>query len=399
MYIINLALVLTAIAAVNCTTKRILIVSDDGSNETVKVIKSLNSGDCNYEELSKSSATKMPSLINKQTEQPNYHTIYSLKSTWNADWGVEQVAAYLQKGGNLLTVASGEAERILNDLGLDMVRGTIVGGKGQWNPQHSFSSFVDGINVPKEESTAFKLRNDVKKSDFNPLIQSALTLAPGSAICPSGKKCISSSQSVSMLATLESRTGSRFMAVTSSALLNSLSEEAKKGMFEWLQGTKFTLKIASISHQLSSGDVANRGRTDLDSTIYRVKDRINVRMCLTGGNSAARFIPNDPADFQFELKMMNIQVRKSFDSIDGDGCLNVRDIQLPSKSAVYTLQVFYNRAGWTQLSHTERLLVRPYRHDEFERFLPVALPYYASWLGLLIASYLILLPTILKASK
>ena len=177
------------------------------------------------------------------------------------------------------------------------------------------------------------------------------------------------------------------MAVTSLKLV-------QKELVQWVQGDSFNVKIASLSHGLSGG-WGHRGKTELETTIYRINDRIDVRLCLLDGNSGERFHPSDPTDFQFELKMMNIQLRKSFDSAS-DGCLLASNIQLPPKPAVYTLRISHNRPGWSQLNFEERILVRPFRHNEFPRFLSIAVPYYVSWLGILVASYFILLPSLFK---
>lgn len=309
-------------------------------------------------------------------------------------WAAEDVTKFVQSGGNFFTTFA-ISEKILNEFGVEVIEGEIdadpvASQNAHINHQHAFASFEIDLKMTNDISRVFKLRNDVKvESKYNALIQNAMSLPPGSAICTK-TTCTSSSQSVSLLATMESRKGSRFMAAA------SLKLAAQKDLLQWVQGDKFNVKIGSLSHVMSNSG-GNRGRTDLQTTIYRINDRINVRLCLADGRTEERFRPTDPSDFQFELKMMNIQLRKSFDStLDADGCLTATNIQLPSKPAVYTLRISHNRPGWSQLAFEERILVRPFRHDEFPRFLPVAFPYYFSWIGVLIASYFILLPSFFK---
>lgn len=386
------------VVTISCSNK-ILIVSEAGNSASViETIRDQSEQQYKIEEFT---SGKIPNILSADDE-PLYHSVYYLKSSWNGNsWTVEQIASFVQNGGNFLTTSADN--NLLNEFGMEGIEGNFIGSlKAQWSSQHSFFT-LSSQEVPLptgNENFAFKLKNDPKSSDFNPLIQSALSFASGSAICSKDTdKCQSNSQKISLFATLESRKGSRFAIVSSSKLLNSLPESVIKGVTKWLQNSKFNIKISSISHELSNFNSPNRGRTELESTVYRVKDRINIRMCLVDGSSNERFIPEEASDFQFELKMMNIQVRKSFDSIDSDGCLNVKNIQLPGKPAIYTLQINHNRPGWSQLNHQERLLVRPYRHDEFPRFLKVAVPYYVSWLSLLVASYFILLPSLFKQLK
>lgn len=92
--------------------------------------------------------------------------------------------------------------------------------------------------------------------------------------------------------------------------------------------------------------------------------------------------------------MMNIQLRKNFDSVNEDGCLESQ-IYLPTRPAIYTLRLRHLRPGLSLLNAEQKILVRPKRHDEYARFLPVAWPYYVSWLSVLVATYLVLVPTLL----
>lgn len=393
------SLILSALLVVS--GKRILIISDtaESTQDVAKMIRSINSENDSIEEVN----DRIPVSILNADNEPIYDTIYNLKAASSATtepqikWRPEEVSNFVQKGGNFFTTAA-ISEKILNDFGVEFLEGEIesVGDDevigSAMNHQHAFASF--GIKPDLKISRVFKLRNDPKmESNYNALIQSAMSLPAGSSICPKSPSamCSSSSQSISLLATMESRTGSRFMAVTSLKL-------AQRELFEWVQGAAFNIKIGSIAHELSTGKGGNRGKTELESTIYRTNDRINVRLCLIDGGTGGPFQPSDPTDFQFELKMMNIQLRKSFDSAEG-GCLSVDNVQLPPKPAVYTLRISHNRPGWSQLSWEERILIRPFRHNEFARFIPVAFPYYASWIGILVGSFFILLPSLFKQVK
>lgn len=388
------SLAFSLIPLINC--KRILIISDFDSESLIvsNLIRSINEND-KIEEFK----DKFPSNIVNNDNEVIYNTIYNLKSKNSIEnqsqikWTPEEISKFVNCGGNFFTTSS-ISENTLNQFGLESIEGEIESfgnNLPSMNHQHAFSVF--DINPDLEIKKVFKLRNDPKNElKFNALIQSAMFLPPGSSICPSkSSTCSSSSQSLSLMATLESRKGSRFIAVTSLKLIN-------KEILQWVQGSSFNIKISSFSHGRSGAAGGNRGKTELQSTIYRVNDCIDFNLCLIDGSNDKPFDPVDPKDFQLDLKMMNIQLRKSFESFV-DGCLTVNDIQLPSKPAVYTLRIIHNRPGLSQLNWEEKLLVRPYRHDEFPRFLPVAFPYYASWIGILVASYFILLPNLFKPLK
>lgn len=50
-------------------------------------------------------------------------------------------------------------------------------------------------------------------------------------------------------------------------------------------------------------------------------------------------------------------------------------IQAPQKEGIYQFKLIYKKPGYTFLTLSERVTVRPYKHDEYERFLMVAAPY------------------------
>ena len=61
--------------------------------------------------------------------------------------------------------------------------------------------------------------------------------------------------------------------------------------------------------------------------------------------------------------------------------------RVPDVFGVFQLKVTYWRPGYGSLSLVEKVVVRPYRHDEFERFIPAAYPYYASSLSMMLGSF------------
>lgn len=50
----------------------------------------------------------------------------------------------------------------------------------------------------------------------------------------------------------------------------------------------------------------------------------------------------------------------------------------PDVYGVFKFVVDYNRVGYSYIHFEEQVPIRPYRHDEYERFIVAAYPYYAS---------------------
>lgn len=97
-----------------------------------------------------------------------------------------------------------------------------------------------------------------------------------------------------------------------------------------------------------------------------------------------RWEPFTPVDVQFEAVMLDPYIRKTM-SVEGD--LLVAKFKLPDHYGVYTFKVDYKRHGLTTVSNSETIQVRPYRHDQYPRFLVVARPYYANLFSLMAAFF------------
>ena len=53
-------------------------------------------------------------------------------------------------------------------------------------------------------------------------------------------------------------------------------------------------------------------------------------------------------------------------------------IHVPDVYGVFKLVVDYQKAGYSSIELQEEVPVRPFKHNEFERFLTAAYPFYAS---------------------
>ena len=56
---------------------------------------------------------------------------------------------------------------------------------------------------------------------------------------------------------------------------------------------------------------------------------------------------------------------------------------------VFKFRVVYARSGYSAIELEEQVPVRPFRHNEYERFIVSAYPYYASVLSLMVAFVLL----------
>lgn len=75
---------------------------------------------------------------------------------------------------------------------------------------------------------------------------------------------------------------------------------------------------------------------------------------------------------------INLKPTASMDALDAE-------FQLPDVYGTFTLRVIYKRAGYSFVVSQDLVAVRPFRHNEYERFIATAYPYYASAASVMLA--------------
>ena len=88
-----------------------------------------------------------------------------------------------------------------------------------------------------------------------------------------------------------------------------------------------------------------------------------------------KWVPYNGNDVQMEFVRIDPFVRLTLTNKNGhfEGKFKIPDVY-----GVYQFKVDYVRTGLTRLYSTTQFSVRPWRHDQYERFISSAYPYYAS---------------------
>jgi oligosaccharyltransferase complex subunit beta len=81
-------------------------------------------------------------------------------------------------------------------------------------------------------------------------------------------------------------------------------------------------------------------------------------------------------DVQLEFVMLDPYVRKTMQH-DGHGRFRAT-FTAPDVHGIFQFRVMYRRRGYSTLYETTQVSLRPYKNNEYERFIPAAFPYYAS---------------------
>ncbi|KAJ3170531.1 hypothetical protein HDU88_008431 [Geranomyces variabilis] len=136
---------------------------------------------------------------------------------------------------------------------------------------------------------------------------------------------------------------------------------------KWTFQEKGVLKVVSKKHHREN-ETAQHG-------IYRIKDDMVYEITIAEWTGSA-WTPFTATDLQFETVMLDPYIRTALKpSKTGTFSTHFR---LPDHYGVFTFKVDYRRHGRTWVTETETVQIRPYRHDQYPRFLTAAMPYYTN---------------------
>lgn len=224
----------------------------------------------------------------------------------------------------------------------------------------------------------------------NSLVLKLLSASP-SAYSANPKNKLSSSpsltgSSISLVSVVQARNNARILFSGSlrmfsnrffrSGVQKSGSEikHAKSGnehflteVSKWVLHERGHLKAVNVKHHIS-------GATS-EPDVYTINDDLeySVEILEWSGSKWEPYIAND---VQLQFYMMSPYVLKTL-STDNKGKFYTA-FKVPDVYGVFQFKIEYQRLGYTSLSLSKQIPVRPYRHNEYERFIPAAYPYYGA---------------------
>jgi len=153
------------------------------------------------------------------------------------------------------------------------------------------------------------------------------------------------------------------------------------GLSEWTFRERGVLKSSNMNHHLV-------GKTDPEAS-YRINDQVIFSIDLTecsrvegckpyssSSSSSSSSLSSGNAAVQVELVMLDPYIRKTLTD-SGNGTFYT-EIKVPDVYGVFKWVLDYRRPGYSNIMKSEQIPIRPYRHDEYERFILQAYPYYAT---------------------
>lgn len=149
------------------------------------------------------------------------------------------------------------------------------------------------------------------------------------------------------------------------------NEAFASAISKWAFQERGVLRASNLSHRVVSG--AHPGAVKPER--YRINDEVefsvDIHECADGDCK-----PFKASDVQVELVMLDPYVRTML-SHDGAGRFSTQ-VKVPDVYGVFKWVLDYRRLGYSYIELTETVPIRPFKHNEYERFIVQAYPYYAS---------------------
>lgn len=120
-----------------------------------------------------------------------------------------------------------------------------------------------------------------------------------------------------------------------------------------------------------------------NSLVYRIKDDIRYSMVVEEFSEGA-WHPFKADDMQMEFVMLDPYVRKTMKHENGRF---IADFTAPDSYGVFKFRVLYRRTGFSVLHAETQVSIRPFKHNEYDRFIFSAYPYYISALSATVAFF------------
>lgn len=140
----------------------------------------------------------------------------------------------------------------------------------------------------------------------------------------------------------------------------------------------------------------NEAEVARDSLVYRIKDNLTFAFDLHELRDG-EWRPFEANDVQLEFVMLDPHVRKTM-THDGQGHFSVT-FEAPDAYGIFLFRVMYRRLGLSTVYSTTQVSLRPFKHNEYERFIPAAYPYYASAFSMMAGVFVLSVYFLFHADK
>lgn len=192
--------------------------------------------------------------------------------------------------------------------------------------------------------------------------------------------------SISLVSVMQARNNARILISGSLSMFSDrfyrsgVLKAGSSTKFEKSGNEQFLTELSKwIFHERGHLKAINLKHHKIDEkeepAVYRIKDDLefSVEIYEWSGNSWVPYVTND---VQVQFYMMSPYVLKTL-ATDQKGLYHTK-FKVPDVYGVFQFKLEYHRLGYTSLSLSKQIPVRPFRHNEYERFITTAYPYYGA---------------------
>jgi len=148
------------------------------------------------------------------------------------------------------------------------------------------------------------------------------------------------------------------------------NEDFSLSVARWVLRERGVLRVTDPKQQKVPGSSSTK------TAGYRITDLIDFSVHINEWNGK-EWAGLSSKSVQMEFVRLDPYVRVFMTSVNEPGKFELR-FNAPDVYGVFTLRVLHDKLGYSRITWEEIVPVRPFRHDEYERFIPAAFPYYAS---------------------
>eukprot|EP01029_Cantina_marsupialis_P027630 TRINITY_DN773110_c0_g1_i1.p1 TRINITY_DN773110_c0_g1~~TRINITY_DN773110_c0_g1_i1.p1 ORF type:complete len:447 (+),score=124.71 TRINITY_DN773110_c0_g1_i1:138-1343(+) len=224
----------------------------------------------------------------------------------------------------------------------------------------------------------------------------AYSADPGVPLSENKSPLLNAGADVIMAAAVQSRVNGRVLV---SGSLDMFGDRLATAAFdneifciriaEWTFQLRGKLKLENIRHRKVDGSLPepmlkHPEQHDLprsafpdpevarDSQVYKVMDDLVYQADISEFKDG-EWVPFKADDVQLEFVMLDPHVRTTMTHND-EGVFTA-NFKVPDVYGIFKFHLMYRRPGYSTLEDDRTVVIRPFRHDEFQRFLPAGLPY------------------------
>eukprot|EP00238_Polyblepharides_amylifera_P010320 CAMPEP_0196595432 /NCGR_PEP_ID=MMETSP1081-20130531/81089_1 /TAXON_ID=36882 /ORGANISM="Pyramimonas amylifera, Strain CCMP720" /LENGTH=376 /DNA_ID=CAMNT_0041920001 /DNA_START=221 /DNA_END=1351 /DNA_ORIENTATION=- len=194
-------------------------------------------------------------------------------------------------------------------------------------------------------------------------------------------------RTLSLVTALQARNNARVVVCGSLEMMGNLffhapqpnsNRELSQGLLQWAMHMRGELRLSSVQHRLKDSTL-----DAVASSQYTVGNVIQVSMEIMQF-SKGKWVPYLGNDVQVEFTMLNPMIRKTLSHDDKGNFFT--EFAVPDVYGVFKLVVNYDKPGFSRLLFSQKIPVRPFKHNEKERFIIAAYPFYSSSFSMMIGA-------------